>query len=437
MISSTTSTTTVKSDRDILDDNRSHFSSNKNYDSEFSAENRVMRLSEAKAYKKSFSRQNTVNVDTRPSSSSSKRNNNKNEQDEDEKSLKINQKFNKFNFKSSSFNSSTTDLPNSSKSFDPHQQMDQNNNEFELKVDIDNRAVSNSTLNKKFELNQINEDDDINNTTTNNNNNNNNKIPKHYLKNKQNESLESIPIVVTSKTPHSHSSSSSSNFKDKILKSLRKYSKSRSPTDIRTNSINNDSRASSRGSTNNTTNNNNNDNDSSKIYKTNSLIINNSRRVIINVGGVRHEILWKTLERLPKSRLGKIRYAQNIEEISTLCDDYDPEDNEFFFDRHPRSFSTIINFYRTGKLHAIDDICVLSFLDDLNYWGVHEFYLEVCCQAKYHQKKDAVLEEIKKEEETLKERVVDDDFGRCCPKLRSHVWDLMEKPQTSRPARVN
>jgi len=28
---------------------------------------------------------------------------------------------------------------------------------------------------------------------------------------------------------------------------------------------------------------------------------------------------------------------------------------EYFFDRHPRSFGAVIEFYRTGKLHLIDD----------------------------------------------------------------------------------
>lgn len=160
------------------------------------------------------------------------------------------------------------------------------------------------------------------------------------------------------------------------------------------------------------------------------------RRVILNVGGVRHEALWKTFERLPKSRLGKLRYSTSISEISQLCDDYDSDENEFFFDRNPRSFSSVINFYRTGKLHLVEDMCVLSFHDDLCYWGIHEFYLEPCCQHKYHQKKEAVLEEIRKEEESIKERIVNENFGWYCPSIRKKVWDLMEKPQTSRGARV-
>ena len=62
------------------------------------------------------------------------------------------------------------------------------------------------------------------------------------------------------------------------------------------------------------------------------------RRVIVNVGGVRHQILWRTLERLPKSRLGKLRYAKDLDEIYELCDDFNVDENEFFFDRNPKSF---------------------------------------------------------------------------------------------------
>lgn len=86
-----------------------------------------------------------------------------------------------------------------------------------------------------------------------------------------------------------------------------------------------------------------------------------NKRVIVNVGGVKHEMLWKTLDRMPHTRLGRLKYANTHEAIMDLCDDYSIVDMEFFFDRHPRSFASIVNFYRTGKLHLVDDICVLSF----------------------------------------------------------------------------
>merc|ERR1719347_1507675 len=95
------------------------------------------------------------------------------------------------------------------------------------------------------------------------------------------------------------------------------------------------------------------------------------------------EVLWKMLEQIPNSRLGLLSKACSHSEILSLCADYSLVDNEFFFDRHPRSFNTILNFYRTGKLHVADEMCVLAFSDDLDYWMISDAYMEACCVEKF------------------------------------------------------
>ena len=163
-----------------------------------------------------------------------------------------------------------------------------------------------------------------------------------------------------------------------------------------------------------------------------------NKRVTLNVGGVRHEVMWKMLETIPRSRLGRLATnATTHEKILDLCDAYSLVDNEYFFDRHPRSFNSVLNFYRTGRLHVVDEMCVMAFSEDLDFWGIDEVYLESCCQNKFNTRKEHVVDEMKKEAANIKKEV-EEDFGTGkFAKYQRCLWDLIEKPHTSTAAKVS
>ena len=84
-------------------------------------------------------------------------------------------------------------------------------------------------------------------------------------------------------------------------------------------------------------------------------------RVILNVGGIRHETYKATLKKIPATRLSRLTEA---------LANYDSILNEYFFDRHPGVFAQILNYYRTGKLHYPTDVCGPLFEEELEFWGL-------------------------------------------------------------------
>uniref|UniRef100_A0A7N4V7M8 Potassium voltage-gated channel subfamily C member 3 n=1 Tax=Sarcophilus harrisii TaxID=9305 RepID=A0A7N4V7M8_SARHA len=109
-----------------------------------------------------------------------------------------------------------------------------------------------------------------------------------------------------------------------------------------------------------------------------------SDKIVINVGGVRHETYRSTLRTLPGTRLAGL-----TEPGAAANFDYDPRSDEFFFDRHPGVFAYVLNYYRTGKLHCPADVCGPLFEEELAFWGIDETDVEACCWMTYRQHRDA------------------------------------------------
>lgn len=172
---------------------------------------------------------------------------------------------------------------------------------------------------------------------------------------------------------------------------------------------------------------------------------NPSEKVVINVGGLRHETYSNTLRSIPDTRL------YWITENPTQLAEYDPNSNEYFFDRHPGVFAQVLNFYRTGKLHCPNDVCGPLFEEELAFWGIDELQVEPCCWLNYkkHREAQAHLDPFETRESDG-ESVEDMDmtiYGLVGDSIRRRnrtwwknykpkIWTLFEEPYSSIPAQV-
>uniref|UniRef100_A0A914C616 BTB domain-containing protein n=1 Tax=Acrobeloides nanus TaxID=290746 RepID=A0A914C616_9BILA len=192
-------------------------------------------------------------------------------------------------------------------------------------------------------------------------------------------------------------------------------------------------------------------NEAQEFLKTNSMRVSqksdkswmdSEHRVILNVGGIRHETYMHVLKKIPATRLSRL--TPNLA-------NYDPILNEYFFDRHPGVFAMILNYYRTGKLHYPTFCCGPLFEEELEYWGLDANQVEPCCWMTYTQHRDtqetlAVIESLDldsdppTQEEIAKKFGWEDDFYSgslsTWQKLKPKIWALFDEPWSSKYARI-
>ena len=75
------------------------------------------------------------------------------------------------------------------------------------------------------------------------------------------------------------------------------------------------------------------------------------KRVRINVGGKVFETWRSTLEHIPGTRLALLAVLGDADET------WDHAREEFFFDRHPGVFASVLQYYRTEELHTDQNLC--------------------------------------------------------------------------------
>ncbi|XP_067130889.1 potassium voltage-gated channel protein Shal isoform X1 [Centruroides vittatus] len=142
----------------------------------------------------------------------------------------------------------------------------------------------------------------------------------------------------------------------------------------------------------------------------------------INVSGRKFQTWRNTVERFPDTLLGS-----NEREFF-----YDEDSKEYFFDRDPDIFRHVLNYYRTGKLHYPRHECLLSYDEELAFFGIIPDVIGDCCYEEYRDRKRENAERL------LDDRMseTNDQNELAHGTIRQRMWRAFENPHTSTAALV-
>lgn len=144
-------------------------------------------------------------------------------------------------------------------------------------------------------------------------------------------------------------------------------------------------------------------------------ILNSSNNLItLNARGVRYQVLLSQLDKLPNSRLAKLKISIEANlNTEDYCDYYNLQSNEYFYNKDPQILNLILNFYSSKidecllKTHCClnnTSLCVLQLEEEFKYWNIdYDELVEPCCLFRINREKQWLKEELANEQRLLKD----------------------------------
>lgn len=96
-------------------------------------------------------------------------------------------------------------------------------------------------------------------------------------------------------------------------------------------------------------------------FKSDGIDSYRGKRIVLNVGGKRFETLVETLRKFPHTMLGAM-FNSGLAKPD--------ESGEFFFDRDPKLFQVVLNFYRHGKIIIPANQSSEMVKEELDFFGI-------------------------------------------------------------------
>ncbi|XP_076831435.1 voltage-gated potassium channel regulatory subunit KCNG3-like isoform X2 [Brachyhypopomus gauderio] len=163
---------------------------------------------------------------------------------------------------------------------------------------------------------------------------------------------------------------------------------------------------------------------------------------IINVGGTRYAFPKDVIKDFPLSRVSRLHSCVSEREVLEVCDDYDRERNEFFFDRHSEAFGFIMLYVKYGKLRFVPHMCELSFYNEMIYWGLESSDLEFCCQRRLDDRMSDTYTHFSEEDHKVEDELdAEDEMSSRIGAKKEAKWlermrRTFEEPTSSVAAQI-
>ncbi|CAK5108225.1 unnamed protein product [Meloidogyne enterolobii] len=145
----------------------------------------------------------------------------------------------------------------------------------------------------------------------------------------------------------------------------------------------------------------------------------------LNIGGSSYRIRTRSiLKHGADTLLGRF-IRMDEQHRRAWADAYFEEESEYFFERVPRYFDPVYDFYASGKLHVPKDLCFDKFMAELRFWSVSKAKVDQCCSpfAQYY---------LYKKTKNLDTPEKDHFIGLRCAKVRRRLWLILEGHSNSK-----
>ncbi|VDI23408.1 Hypothetical predicted protein [Mytilus galloprovincialis] len=96
--------------------------------------------------------------------------------------------------------------------------------------------------------------------------------------------------------------------------------------------------------------------------------------VYINVGGTLFQTNLSTLQKYPDTLLGSLAISSEF---------YNKEHEQFYFDRNPELFNTVLDYYRNDVIHLPTHLCGWLWKSELEFWKIPLAHISECCFQIY------------------------------------------------------